>query len=97
MTFCHYQIAKLLFVCEKNSSSSDGDKEDLHEGVVITDEVGEEVQVPADEHQQIQELRFSRDNRATSVLPNLQREPNNGKQMNQVSEKPETVHLNLKN
>ena len=74
-----------MFVNENSSSSRGCDKEYLQEGVVIADKVGEEVHVPADEHQQTQELGFAGDNRTTSGLPNLQWEPNNGKHMNQVS------------
>ena len=47
---------KLLFVNEDGSSSRGGDEEDLHEGVVVADEAGDEVQVASDEHQQTQEL-----------------------------------------
>ena len=91
---CHCNdIVELLFVYEKGSHSSSGDKEDLHEGVVPADKVGEEVHVPADEHQQTQELGFAGDNRTTSGLPNLQWEPNYSKHMNQVSENAENVHL----
>ena len=91
---CHCNdIAELLFVYEKGGHSSCGDKEDLHEGVVPADKVGEEVHVPADEHQQTQELGFAGDYRTTSGLPNLQWEPNYSKQMNQVSKKAENVHL----
>ena len=45
---------KLVFVNENSSSSRGCDKKDLHEGVVIADKVGEEVQVAADEDQQVQ-------------------------------------------
>ena len=60
-----------MFVNENSSSSRGGDKEDLHECVVIADKVGEEVQVAADEDQQVQELGLAGDNRTTSSFPNL--------------------------
>ena len=91
---CHCnEIAELVFVYEESSPSSCGEKEDLDEGVVPANKVGEEVQVPANEHQQTQELGFAGDNRKTSGLPNLQWEPNYSKHMNQVSENAENVHL----
>ena len=62
---------KLVFVNENSSSSRGCNKKDLHEGVVIADKVGEEVQVAADEDQQVQELGLAGDNRTTSSFPNL--------------------------
>ena len=60
-----------MFVNENSSSSRGCDKEYLQEGVVIADKVGEEVQVAADEDQQVQELGLAGDNRTTSSFPNL--------------------------
>lgn len=36
------------------------DEDDLHDGVVERDVVGEEVEVPSDEHRQVQLLRLPR-------------------------------------
>ena len=41
---------------EIDSTSSTTDEEDLHDGVVETDEAGEQVEIPADKHHQEQDI-----------------------------------------
>ena len=70
---------------EIDSTSSTTDEEDLHDGVVETDEAGEQVEIPADEHHQEQDLRLAGDSRTTSRLPDLHQEEDDGQEMGQVS------------
>ena len=87
------QVAKLLFINEKSCQGCSRNEEYLHEGVVDADKVGHEVQVATDEHQQKQKLGLAGDDGAASCFPDLQRQPNNGKQMTQVREEAENIHL----
>ena len=48
-----------------------GDEDDLHDGVVEGDEVGEEVQVPRDEHQSKHDLALSRQACKTNMNENI--------------------------
>ena len=75
-----------------HGTGSTTDEEDLHDGVVETDEAGEQVKVPADKHHQEQDLRLARDSCAASRLPDLHEEEDDGQEVRQVSKQPEDVH-----
>ena len=51
-----------------------GDKQQLHDGVVERDEVGEEVQVPRHKHHQEKNLRFPGYSGTAPSLPYLEEE-----------------------
>jgi len=63
---------------EVDGGSRAGDEEDLHAGVVETDEVGHQVQVAGDEHHQEQDLGLAGDSGAAPGLPDLEEEEDDG-------------------
>ena len=76
-----------------DSSGSASDEEDLHDGVVERDEAGQEVQVPGDEHNQEQNLRFPGYSGTTPGLPDLQQEQDYCQEMGEISEQSEDIHF----
>lgn len=58
---------------------------DLHEGIVRTDEDGEEIQVTSNENKEEQHLRFTRNARDWSWLPDLGEQDQHGEEMRQVA------------
>ena len=79
-------------VHEIHGSRGAPDEEELHDGVVETDEAGDEVQVAADEHHQEEDLGLAGDARTAPGLPDLQQQQHDGQQVRQVTEQPEDVH-----
>ena len=76
-----------------DSSGSASDEEELHDGVVERDEAGEEVQVPGDEHNQEQDLRFPGYPGTTPGLPDLQQEQDYCQEVGEISEQSEDIHF----
>ena len=69
------------------------DEEDLHDGVVDGDEVGEEVQVPGDEHHQGEELGLAGYSCGASPDPDVCHEEVYCRQVGEISQQAEYVHL----
>lgn len=68
------------------------DKEDLHDGVVDGDEVGDEVQVAGHEHNEEEDLRLARDAGTGPGLPYLEEQEDDGEQVGEITSQPEDVH-----
>ena len=79
-------------VHEIHGSRGAPDEEELHDGVVETDEAGHEVQVAADEHDQEEDLGLAGDARTAPGLPYLEEEEDDGQEVRQVTQQPEDVH-----
>jgi len=67
-------------------------EEAFHDGVVHADEVGEQIKISGDKHDQEKNLGFAGDSGATSRLPDLEEQDDDGEEMRNISEKPEDVH-----
>ena len=78
---------------EINCSSSTANEEDLHDSVVETDEAGEQVQVPGDEHHQEQDLGLAGDAGTAASLPYLHEEQDYGQEVRQVTKQSKYIHL----
>ena len=81
-----------LEVHEVDGGGGAGDEEHLHDGVVDADEVGDEIQVAGDEHDQEEDLALAGDSRTAPRLPYLEEEEDDGQEVRQVTQQPEDVH-----
>ena len=81
-----------LEIHQIDGPSRAADEEKLHDGVVETDEVGQQVQISGHEHHQEQSLAFTRDSGTGASFPYFEEEEDNSKQVREVSYQAEQIH-----
>jgi hypothetical protein len=79
-------------VHQEHNARRENDKDYLHHRVVQREKIGEQVQVPQKEHQQVQLLRFTRYAYHGALRKKLPPQKVKGRNVRQVAQRAEEVH-----